>query len=187
MLKAPSAARVPQLFSQLWHLPDTVHWMDPLPPFHRRGIILAIVIILVAFLWPSPAPQQTSSSIPTGNPAGTSIPIQAELNNQQAATPARQSAQSRDTVDSAGQWRSYPIASGQTLAQLFRDNNLPATDVFAMDQAEGDDKPLDHLQAGQVVKIRQNAQGVVTGLTIDTDNGQVLFTRQSDGSFLRAR
>ncbi|KAB8311900.1 Opacity-associated protein A [Erwinia endophytica] len=186
MPKAPSAARVPQLLSQIWHLPDTVHWMDPLPPFHRRGIILAIVIILMAFLWPSSMSQQTSTSIPTSNPAGANIPIQAELNNQQSVTaPARQSVQPHGPVDSAGQWRGYQIASGQTLAQLFRDNNLPVNDVFAMAQVEGDDKPLSHLQTGQAVKIRQNAQGVVTGLTIDSDNGQVLFTRQPDGSFLR--
>jgi len=39
-----------------------------------------------------------------------------------------------------------------------------------------------------MVQIRQNASGVVTGLTIDSGNGQqVLFTRQSDGSFIRAR
>jgi hypothetical protein len=36
------------------------------------------------------------------------------------------------------------------------------------------------LQSGQTVQIRQNANGVVTGLTIDTGNGQqVLFTRRS--------
>lgn len=49
-------------------------------------------------------------------------------------------------------------------------------------------KPLSNLQNGQMVKIRQNASGVVTGLTIDTGNNQqVLFTRQPDGSFIRAR
>ena len=73
-------------------------------------------------------------------------------------------------------------------AQLFRDHGLPATDVYAMAQVEGADKPLSNLQNGQMVKIRQNASCVVTGLTIDTGNNQqVLFTRQPDGSFIRAR
>jgi len=85
------------------------------------------------------------------------------------------------------QWRTYRVASGQTLAQLFRDHNLPATDVYAMAQVEGNGKPLSTLQTGQVVKIRQNASGVVTGLTIETGEGEVLFTRQADGSFIRAR
>ena len=57
-----------------------------------------------------------------------------------------------------------------------------------MAQVEGDSKPLSNLQTGQSVKIRQNANGVVTGLTIDTGNDrQILFTRQPDGSFLRAQ
>jgi cell envelope opacity-associated protein A len=86
------------------------------------------------------------------------------------------------------QWRTYRIESGKTLAQLFRDHGLPATDVYAMAQVEGAGKPLSTLQSGQTVQIRQNANGVVTGLTIDTGNGQqVLFTRQSNGSFVRAR
>ena len=86
------------------------------------------------------------------------------------------------------QWRSYRVEPGKTMAQLFRDHGLPATDVYAMAQVEGAGKPLSNLQNGQMVKIRQNASGVVTGLTIDTGNNQqVLFTRQPDGSFIRAR
>ena len=47
-----------------------------------------------------------------------------------------------------------------------------------MAQVEGDSKPLSNLQTGQMVQIRQNANGVVTGLTIDIGNDQqVLFTR----------
>ena len=74
------------------------------------------------------------------------------------------------------------------MAQLFRDHGLPPTDVYAMAQVEGAGKPLSTLQNGQMVQIRQNANGVVTGLTIDTGNNQqVLFTRQPDGSFIRVR
>lgn len=86
------------------------------------------------------------------------------------------------------QWRSYRVDSGKTLAQVFRDHNLPPTDVYAMAQVEGAGKPLSNLKDGQMVQIRQNANGVVTGLTIDTGNGQqILFTRQPNGSFIRAR
>lgn len=86
------------------------------------------------------------------------------------------------------QWRTYRVDSGKTLAQVFRDHNLPPTDVYAMAQVEGAGKPLSNLKDGQMIQIRQNANGVVTGLTIDTGNGQqVLFTRQPNGSFIRAR
>ncbi|MRS16811.1 hypothetical protein GJV06_18145 [Enterobacteriaceae bacterium RIT691] len=86
------------------------------------------------------------------------------------------------------QWRTYRVEPGKTLAQLFRDHNLPATEVYAMSKVEGAGKPLSSLQAGQMVQVRQNANGVVTGLTVDNGSGQqVLFTRQSDGSYIRVR
>ena len=105
-----------------------------------------------------------------------------------SSQPYQQPAQQQSAPGIEQQWRTYRIESGKTLAQLFRDHGLPATDVYAMAQVEGAGKPLSTLQSGQTVQIRQNANGVVTGLTIDTGNGQqVLFTRQSNGSFVRAR
>lgn len=183
MPKASSSSRVPHWLSWIWHLPESVRWMDPLPPFHRRGIILALIVMLLAFLWPAPSPERPP--ITSGQPSETSIPIQAEL--EPTAPVQRPSTPAPTTNDSQGTWHNYEIAAGQTLAQLFRDNNLPVNDVFAMARVEGDDKPLSNLQTGQAVRIRQNAQGVVNGLTVDTDSGQILFTRQPDGSFVRAQ
>ena len=116
-------------------------------------------------------------------------PIQDEQPDQpqqQTASQPYQEPQSTPGIEQ--QWRTYRIESGKTLAQLFRDHNLPPTDVYAMAQVEGAGKPQSSLQTGQTVQIRQNASGVVTGLTIDTGGGQqVLFTRQSNGSFIRVR
>ena len=116
-------------------------------------------------------------------------PIQDEQPDQpqqQTASQPYQEPQSTPGIEQ--QWRTYRIESGKTLAQLFRDHNLPPTDVYAMAQVEGAGKPLSSLQTGQTVQIRQNASGVVTGLTIDTGGGQQgLFTRQSNGSFIRVR
>ena len=166
---------LPNWLHQIWHLPDNVSWMDPLPPFHRRGIIIALVVILLGFLWPSSTPQYPVER-PQPADAPKEAPMQAEIYNNSPSQP-----------DSQGAWRSYAIASGQTLAQLFRDNNLPVNDVFAMARVEGNGKPLSSLQSGQQVKIRQNGQGVVTGLTVESDSGPVLFTRQPDGNFIRAQ
>ncbi len=188
--------------ARIWHAPDRFRLMDPLPPVHRRGIIIAALVMVVVFLWPAAdvtAPPVTRDAQPA---VKSPSPLQAELvnpsNNTVPVTPAEpaqvtEQPQSQAPVphtnnDIEGQWRSYRVESGQTMAQLFRDNNLPPADVYAMAQVEGDDKPLSDLQTGQMVQIRQNANGVVTGLTIDTGNDrQVLFTRQPDGSFLRAR
>jgi cell envelope opacity-associated protein A len=166
---------------RIWHFTDNIRWMDPLPAPHRRGIVIALLVMLLAFLWPVSRPQY-----PVERPVTTSeekeVPMQADIYDNQS-TPAQPSPK----ADSQGTWRSYTIASGQTLAQLFRDNNLPVNDVFAMARVEGSDQPLSALQSGQQVKIRQDGQGVVTGLTVESANGPVLFTRQPDGSFIRAQ
>ncbi|AXF78215.1 Opacity-associated protein A [Erwinia tracheiphila] len=175
---------ITQWLRRIWFLPDSARWMDPLPSFHRRGIIFAAVVILMAFLWPSASPYQKPGSLPNAQPTTTTPIMQAELSDRQGTS--RQQLSSAN-ADSQRQWHSYQIASGQTLAQLFRDHNLPVNDVFAMAQVEGNDKPLSNLQSGQTVKIRQNDQGMVTDLTVESTNGQVLFTRQPDGSFLRAQ
>ena len=97
-------------------------------------------------------------------------PIQEGQPEEQPQTTHTQPFQPDSGIDN--QWRSYRVEPGKTMAQLFRDHGLPATDVYAMAQVEGADKPLSNLQNGQMVKIRQNASGVVTGLTIDTGNNQ---------------
>ena len=123
-------------------------------------------------------------SLPVTSSAAEAGPSGGGQGPEQAAAPV----QSQPVPGIEQQWRSYRVESGKTMAQLFRDHNLPPTDVYAMAQVEGAGKPLSNLQNGQMVQIRQNASGVVTGLTIDSGNGQqVLFTRQADGSFVRAK
>ncbi len=188
--------------ARIWHAPEHFRLMDPLPAPHRRGIIIAALVMIIGFLWPAaeepprPVTRDAQLSIESQSPmhaelvnppadtapAATQEPVQAEEQPQtQAPVP-------NTNNDIEGQWRAYRVESGQTMAQLFRDHKLPPADLYSMAQAEGDDKPLSNLQTGQMVQIRQNANGVVTGLTIDIGNDrQVLFTRQPDGSFLRAR
>ncbi|MDY1037698.1 hypothetical protein GJV04_10585 [Enterobacteriaceae bacterium RIT714] len=212
----PGRFELKPTLAKIWHAPDHFRIMDPLPPLHRRGIIIAALLVVVGFLLPSgddtdtqpvsrnaqldmqsqSRPQPDQQSMPTqlvtpsndpGQVAPVSPePVQEEQPQEQAAAPVQSQAQQPTGIEQ--QWRSYRVEPGKTLAQLFRDHNLPATDVYAMAQVEGAGKPLSNLQNGQVVQIRQNANGVVTGLTIDTGNNQqVLFMRQPDGSFLRVR
>lgn len=139
-----------------------------------------------------PLPPITNT--PPVNDADQVAPVAPEpIQDEQPDQPSRQATsqpyqEPQSTPGIEQQWRTYRIESGKTLAQLFRDHNLPPTDIYAMAQVEGAGKPLSSLQTGQTVQIRQNASGVVTGLTIDTGSGQqVLFTRQSNGSFIRVR
>lgn len=189
-----------QLVSKIWHMSDDFHWMSPLPPMHRRWILVSALVVLVALLWPY-SPKNTYA--PSDKPV--SIPMQAELNNQPNRTvPTTQQPQANNQpvatpVQTAppspppqpqdnANWKSYRVQSGQTLAQLFRDNNLNVNDVFSMAQVEGSGKPLSNLRTGQEVKIQRNAQGAVSELEVTTDqNDTIRFTRKADGSYQRSR
>ncbi|MBU5641054.1 OapA family protein [Citrobacter sp. S46_ASV_140] len=208
----PGRFELKPTLAKIWHAPDNFRIMDPLPPMHRRGIIIAAIVLVIGFLLPSSdtsdAPVvtrtaqldlQSQSQPPTEaqlqaqlvapqNDPGQVAPLAPEpiQEGEPDAQPQTQPFQQDSGIEQ--QWRSYRVDSGKTLAQVFRDHNLPPTDVYAMAQVEGAGKPLSNLKDGQMVQIRQNANGVVTGLTIDTGNGQqVLFTRQPNGSFIRAR
>ena len=207
----------PMLY-KIWHAPDNIRILDPLPLMHRRGIIAGFLLVIIGFLLPAGGdssdtaqvrrdaqldlqsesqPQQQGNlqqplppitSTPTVSDPGQAAPTSPEVVQEgqpDDPMPQTQSQNAPPGIDQ--QWRSYRLESGKTLAQLFRDHNLPATDAYAMSQVEGSGKPLSSLQVGQMVKIRQNASGVVTGLTVDAGGQQVLFTRQSNGSFIRAR
>lgn len=172
---------IKELWLKIWHLPDSFQWMEPLPFFHRRGVIIATTVLLLALLWPA-SRDNTDLSFPVSAPS-TSVPLQAQLqDNNDVPVPPKVS----PSETTQGNWQSYQVQTGKTLAQLFRDNNLPVNDVFAMAQVEGSDKPLSNLKAGQEVKIMLDAQGAVTALAIETpENTEVLFSRQNDGSYRR--
>lgn len=191
-MQSSSGLRIKSALKKVWRLPDGYRWMEPLPLFHRRWILVAVGIELIALLWPyspptAPAPQQ--------RPASTepSAPMQAKIIENRPPTAQPPAAQPTTPSQPAPRnttrpWRDYEIVDGQTLAQLFRDNNLPVGDVFAMAQVEGEDKPLSNLRAGQKVKLQLNAQGTVTELEIETvDNQTVRFIRNDDGGFTRSR
>lgn len=213
----PGRFELKPTLAKIWHAPDNFRIMDPLPPLHRRGIIIAAVVLAIGFLLPSgndssdtqpvsrnaqldmqsqsrpqpdPQPMQTQLVTPSNDADQVAPvspePIQEEQPQEQAAAPVQSQTQQPTGIEQ--QWRSYRVEPGKTMAQLFRDHNLPPTDVYAMAQVEGAGKPLSNLQNGQMVQIRQNASGVVTGLTIDTGNNQqVLFMREPNGSFIRVK
>ncbi|WP_058912550.1 OapA family protein [Entomohabitans teleogrylli] len=202
----PVRFAIKPLLTRIWHAPDNIRLMDPLPPPHRRGIIIAALVMVVGFLWPSPdtpsgpaVTRETPLNLPGQPPAAQPEIVSPDPTANQPVAPIDpqpvQEEQPDDSPPPAAQnnneqqqWRSYQIEAGKTLAQVFRDHNLPPADVYAMAQVEGAGKPLSNLRSGQVVQIRQDSRGVVTGLMVDIGNGQqALFTRQPGGNFIRAQ
>lgn len=115
--------------------------MDPLPPMHRRGIIIAAIVLVVGFLLPS---DDTPNASVVTREAQLDIQSQSQPpTEEQPQTTQTQPFQPDSGIDN--QWRSYRVEPGKTMAQLFRDHGLPATDVYAMAQVEGAGKPLSNL------------------------------------------
>ncbi|WP_121785017.1 LysM-like peptidoglycan-binding domain-containing protein, partial [Pseudomonas aeruginosa] len=94
--------------------------------------------------------------------------------------------QPQQPTTSADAWQTYTIKEGQTLAQLFRDNNLAVNDAFSMAKSEDKQKSLSQLRSGQTIRLQRNPQGEVSMLEVTNSTGTVItFTRLSDGSYYR--
>ena len=85
----------------------------------------------------------------------------------------------------AGQWYSLKVPAGETLANIFRDKNLPLGDLYAMANIEGAGKPISRIQAGQTLRYRQNSQGKIDGLKIQGNGVSVSYARNASGRFYR--
>ncbi len=49
----PGRFELKPTLAKIWHAPDNFRIMDPLPPMHRRGIIIAAIVLVIGFLLPS--------------------------------------------------------------------------------------------------------------------------------------
>lgn len=188
--------------------------MGKFPGLHRRAILVIAVIVLVVFFWPTsenngPSPQSSALTqdlpVPIAPSISTTDPI------DQTALPSAQESLNADkdpnaptqgssitnnndgevtsdlqTQDQAKTWQTYTIKEGQTLAQLFRDNQLPVNDAFAMAKSEDQQKSLSQLRSGQTIRLQRNPQGDVSMLEVTNSMGAVItYTRLSDGSYYR--
>ncbi len=49
----PGRFELKPTLAKIWQAPDNFRIMDPLPPLHRRGIIIGALMVIVGFLLPS--------------------------------------------------------------------------------------------------------------------------------------
>ncbi|MCO7048308.1 cell envelope opacity-associated protein A [Proteus terrae] len=184
--------------------------MGKFPGLHRRAILVIAIVLLVIFFWPTSEnngePPQPSSSthdlpVPISPSVSTSDPIyqtsipqaQDSLNADPATSPSIEDPTANDPPEGnvaqttpAQTWQTYTIKEGQTLAQLFRDNQLPVNDAFSMAKSEDQQKSLSQLRTGQAIRLQRNPQGDVSMLEVTNSAGTVItYTRLSDGSYYR--
>ncbi|WP_232797398.1 LysM-like peptidoglycan-binding domain-containing protein [Proteus columbae] len=188
--------------------------MGKFPGLHRRAILVIAIALLVVFFWPTsentsepPQPSSSTHDLPvpiasTNDPAyQTSIPqaqnslnagseVSPSIDNSTTSDPEGNIAQTtplQNTPSTPAQtWQTYTIKEGQTLAQLFRDNQLPVNDAFSMAKSEDQQKSLSQLRSGQTIRLQRNPQGDVSMLEVTNSAGTVItYTRLSDGSYYR--
>ncbi|WP_109419165.1 LysM-like peptidoglycan-binding domain-containing protein [Proteus terrae] len=182
----------------------------------RAILVIAIVLLVIFFWPTSEnngePPQPSSSthdlpvpispSVSTNDPTYQTSTSQAQdsLNADPEVSPSIeaptandpegnvvQTTPQQDTQSTPAQtWQTYTIKEGQTLAQLFRDNQLPVNDAFSMAKSEDQQKSLSQLRTGQAIRLQRNPQGDVSMLEVTNSAGTVItYTRLSDGSYYR--
>ncbi|MEQ5274216.1 LysM-like peptidoglycan-binding domain-containing protein [Proteus terrae] len=182
----------------------------------RAILVIAIVLLVIFFWPTSEnngePPQPSSSthdlpvpispSVSTNDPTYQTSTSQAQdsLNADPAVSPSIEAPTANDPAENVAQttpqqdtqstpaqtWQTYTIKEGQTLAQLFRDNQLPVNDAFSMAKSEDQQKSLSQLRTGQAIRLQRNPQGDVSMLEVTNSAGTVItYTRLSDGSYYR--
>ncbi|VFS62332.1 Opacity-associated protein A N-terminal motif [Raoultella planticola] len=59
----PGRFDITPTLAKIWHAPDHIRIMDPLPPMHRRGIIAGALLVIIGILLPS---EESSSPVQSG-------------------------------------------------------------------------------------------------------------------------
>lgn len=173
--------------NQLWHLPDNFHWMSPLPKPHRRWLVALFIVVTVLLLLPAP---KTTLIEPEnkGAPLQAALVIDGYHPFENTGTPPVQFIGNRIKTenDEDGTWKALQVQQGQSLTQMFRNNNLPVEDALALAKVEGSDRPLSSLKAGQEIKVKLDSANRVVAVDVEMpDEKQAFFIRQSSGEFYR--
>ncbi|EDL52519.1 hypothetical protein VSAK1_01769 [Vibrio mediterranei AK1] len=84
-------------------------------------------------------------------------------------------------------WREYTVKKGDTLAQVFRKNQLSMADLNSLARIEGSDKPLSRIKQGQLIRFKFSPEGNLDILQIERGDQSIMFFRLSDGGFGRSK
>ncbi len=151
------------------------HRWSELSKFHQVSIIGFSVFVVVLFF----LPQKSTPAIHVEPLQTERKPIDISTTGLSEQGPISQKASLSKS------WKDYTVKSGDTLAQVFRSNDLPMTDLNALVQIEGTDKPLSQIRAGQLIRFKLDDEGQLDILQLEKKPTSVMFFRLSDGGFAR--
>ncbi|CAH1522581.1 conserved hypothetical protein [Vibrio owensii] len=157
-----------QPVTQFWHR---------LPKLHQRALMVLVPVVLVLLI--IPVPKDTEVLLEDTQTENQRVAIQ--LNAQSLSE--QRSAQNSEPKSE--QWKEYTVKNGDTLAQVFRSNQLPMADLNALVKIEGSDKPLSRIKQGQLVRFKLADDGKLDMLQLEKSGESVMFFRLSDGTFGR--
>ena len=134
-------------------------------------------IVLILLFVPLPEPKVDT--------APTTSRVELEINT--VGLSEQQNAKSSSSESSNNNWQEYLVKQGDTLAQVFRNNDLPLSDLNALVRIEGADKPLSQIRKGQLVRFKLAETGQLDILQLEKGDTSVMFFRLSDGGFGRSK
>ena len=134
-------------------------------------------IVLILLFVPLPEPKVDT--------APTTSRVELEINT--VGLSEQQNAKSSSSETSNKNWQEYLVKQGDTLAQVFRNNDLPLSDLNALVRIEGSDKPLSQIRKGQLVRFKLAETGQLDILQLEKGDTSVMFFRLSDGGFGRSK
>ena len=188
-----------------WLLVGRQRWSE-LPKFHRYSLMVLVPATMLLTVIPLPPYNSTSESTdvsgsavrkeisldvkpaavkPIAKPVVVVKPVEVNKNDTDTAADTRMKQSSAELVRSA--WVSYTVTPGDTLSQVFRNSNLPLSDLNALIAKEGSDKPLSDIRPGQIVRYKLNKEGQLDILQLERGGESIMFFRLSEGGFGRSQ
>ncbi len=150
---------------------------DRLPGFHQKVLVILIPAVLILMLLPYLT--QDDAEVTSPDIVRTEVAINtASLSTQGSA---------QSTTIATELWKEHKVQSGDTLAKVFRANNLPMSDFQALVAVEGIDKPLSKIKTGQLIRYKLTPGGELDILQLEKENDAIMFFRLSDGGFGRSQ
>ncbi|MDV6253397.1 LysM-like peptidoglycan-binding domain-containing protein [Vibrio sp. EA2] len=157
--------------------PVTAFWQR-LPKFHQRALMVLVPLLLLILI--VPMPKKTEELVEQTQPIDHPR-VAIELNAQSLS----QQRTSQNSGPKSENWKEYQVKNGDTLAQVFRSNQLSMADLSSLVKIEGSDKPLSHIKQGQLIRFKFSDDGELDMLQLEKGDHSVMFFRLSDGTFGR--
>ncbi|MFS1893842.1 LysM-like peptidoglycan-binding domain-containing protein [Vibrio lentus] len=156
---------------------STVQTWGSLPKLHQRLLMVISPIVLILLFVPLPEPKVGVAS--------TTSRVELEINT--IGLSEQQNTKSISSEPSNNSWQEYLVKQGDTLAQVFRNNDLSLSDLNSLVRIEGADKPLSQIRKGQLVRFKLAETGQLDILQLEKGDTSVMFFRLSDGGFGRSK